>query len=268
MPTDAISAIRASGMGGDYTSVSSWIAAEKAIGTNLVTRDVRIIAECYNDWPGGLNDSFAISGLTTDATRNIVVRPASGHRHNGYDVTSGFYIRETTTANPKILVAQNYCTVEGIGVYVDAPYTGDRPPFQINNGGPGRVVDGCIATDPDYKNYASSFIALYIGSGSNNHAELRFRNCLAINTNSSAFRTEIQATFENCAAINTPGTGFSESNSSSRSMIAKNCLAYNCGVIFAERIYRDNQQRSEQRGNRHAARGKSLHKRCSIRRLR
>jgi len=89
MATEIIHSIRSSG--GDYTSLSAWEAAQQR---DLVAVDEVAIAECYDDWVNGLSDQVTISGWTTDTTRNIIIRAATGHRHNGTP-QSGFFISKT-----------------------------------------------------------------------------------------------------------------------------------------------------------------------------
>lgn len=66
--------------GGDYTSISAFIAGEqRALGADEVA-----VAELYDDFPGGLTDSFDVAGFTnTNATAYVEIRPAAGHEHGG-----------------------------------------------------------------------------------------------------------------------------------------------------------------------------------------
>ncbi len=49
----------------------------------------RAIAECYNDWPSGLNDRPQIAGWTTSAERHVKIFVPPDHRHNGSALISG-----------------------------------------------------------------------------------------------------------------------------------------------------------------------------------
>jgi len=67
----------------EYTSLSAAEAVNfGAGGSNLVTLDKYVVVDCY---PGTGADPTAcdISGITTDATRNILIQAASGYRSGG-----------------------------------------------------------------------------------------------------------------------------------------------------------------------------------------
>lgn len=86
MPTTEIKTIKPGG-GGDYTTLNAWYAAEV---TNLVTADKIKVAEVYS---GGncLSGQLQMTGWTTDATRYVIIRPASGEGHVGiYDETKAY----------------------------------------------------------------------------------------------------------------------------------------------------------------------------------
>lgn len=76
MPTVVTSIIDPTGSG-DYTTLSAWQTAKAG---DLVTADQQQIAEVRG---GGDVGGLTISGWTTDATRNVIIRAASGHHHLG-----------------------------------------------------------------------------------------------------------------------------------------------------------------------------------------
>lgn len=120
MTTEVISSIRSSG--GDYTSLISWEAGEQ---TNLVAADEVAIAECYHDWPSGLNEnSITISGWTTDTTRKIIVRPADGNRHSGKLKVGGNYTGFTINVSGyekyAFLLKVDNVRIEGIAIDITA----------------------------------------------------------------------------------------------------------------------------------------------------
>src|SRR5262245_3917554 len=76
MPTDVISSI-GSGGGRDYSTLQAW---EDACPSNLVSDDKRWIGECYNDSEfTGSGTLLTFGGTTTDSTRYIILRCATGH---------------------------------------------------------------------------------------------------------------------------------------------------------------------------------------------
>lgn len=108
--TDVTKAIKASG--GDYTTIVAW---EAAIPSNLVTADQRWIGELYDE----VYDEYDVeigSGITTDATRNIILRANSSAIHDG---TAGSGARIVTTATTQsnqggLEPDANYTVIENI----------------------------------------------------------------------------------------------------------------------------------------------------------
>ena len=96
--------------GGDYTSLVSWEAAE---GGDLVSAGKVAIAECYNDWAGGLSENLIIMGNTTDAYHYLAVTVPSGERNNGTPGT-GFMISGYLTLADSENVLLTYVEVTGI----------------------------------------------------------------------------------------------------------------------------------------------------------
>src|SRR5947209_3758092 len=105
MPTVVTKSIGSAG-GRDYSTIALFIAALPA---NLVTADQQWIGECYNDSEFAIGSALAFSGITTDATRNIILRCASGQSFNDnagkatnalrYNQTNGVGIRVTGAIN-------------------------------------------------------------------------------------------------------------------------------------------------------------------------
>lgn len=89
MPTVVTKTLRSSG--GDYTLASAWAAALPA---DLTSVDEQHVLECYDDWPTGLASSCDTTGVTTDATRNLIIRAAAGHEHDLITLGSGFWIKQ------------------------------------------------------------------------------------------------------------------------------------------------------------------------------
>jgi len=110
MATEVTHTIRASG--GDYTSLSAWEAGEQR---DLVSADEIEIAECYNDWPDGLQDAPSISGWTTDADHYIKVYTPESERHNG-TAGSGFWLKGDTTYVDSLTISDPYVVAEGLEI--------------------------------------------------------------------------------------------------------------------------------------------------------
>lgn len=91
MPTERIVVVDPLG-GGDYTTLNSAEAGERAIGADLVSRDEIMIFECKSG--GNLLTSALLFPTTwvTDDTRYIQVRAAAGHGHEGKWDTAFAYL--------------------------------------------------------------------------------------------------------------------------------------------------------------------------------
>lgn len=188
MATESISSIRSSG--GDYTSLTSWEAGEQA---DIVTADEIAIAECYDDWPSGLADSLTIDGWTTDATRYIIVRAASGEGHTGESGT-GFWMTSSSSTST-IVNKESYTRIQDLEANKPSSAGGNV----IRELGGNSLIERCILTG-DGTGPAFQF-------GANDSV---FRNNLVIcSTNEvGAYRNASISGSEclNCTIINTSGS--------------------------------------------------------------
>ena len=219
MATQVISSIRASG--GDYTSLSAWIAAMQTTYPNLVTADVQLIAECYNDWTGGLVDSVTVSGFTTDATRNIIIRAASGHGHGGV-IGGGFKI--TNSSSYCIGLTQDFSIVENIEAIQTSPKSFSNSAFVIN--GSNCVADRCIGK--------SNFYAFLLERYNNSPGVSPIaRNCIAYSSGYGiGANTWMKYDIYNCTSVNC-GVGFVDSHATGVPHTITNCVAHNCTTSYS-----------------------------------
>ncbi len=97
-----------------YTTLADFAAGQTTRGKDLVTRDVREILYCYDDWPSGLNSVYKpTEGWTTDSTRYTWIRGVDST--NGL-VDGGFWINSSQgfgVMAPK----QEYFRLTDIGIY-------------------------------------------------------------------------------------------------------------------------------------------------------
>jgi len=70
------------------------------------------VAECYNDWPGGLDDSVTIDGWTTNATNYVKLTVAEGNRHNGIAGTGFVLDPDSGVDITAVDVKENYTKIE------------------------------------------------------------------------------------------------------------------------------------------------------------
>lgn len=131
MATEDISTIIVGG-GGDYTTLAAWESGEQK---DLVAADQIAVAECQT---GESTTSVIIAGWTTDATRYVHVRNASGHHHLG-DPTAGFRLAASNAT--AVFQIQNHVRVTGIVVVQTSGTAG----IGIRaNGGAESWVNECI----------------------------------------------------------------------------------------------------------------------------
>ena len=112
--------------GRDYATPATWVAAMLSTYPNLVSSDVVLVGELYNDSeftynPGSIYVN--ISGFTTNATHTITLHPAAGQgilaqgsgiNHLRYDIANGVGMRLTGNYGTLIQIGQDYTTVSGI----------------------------------------------------------------------------------------------------------------------------------------------------------
>ncbi|MFA5392754.1 MAG: LamG domain-containing protein, partial [Candidatus Paceibacterota bacterium] len=97
-------------------------------GNNVVLRDkgtsAIAVAECYNDWPNGLDENVNITGWTANSGLYPIVRPALGVRYSG-SYHSGFYLKPATNlTSAAIKISSDYARIEGLEVD-GSNYAGD-----------------------------------------------------------------------------------------------------------------------------------------------
>jgi hypothetical protein len=119
MATEIIHAIKTDGTG-DYTTLTAWEAAQQR---DLVDADEIAVAECYS---GELSDTILISGWTTDGTRYIHIRPASGAEHGGL-ASAGLRVSSGTE---EIFDIRHDCWLDGIVIIASADV--EMVQFQVN----------------------------------------------------------------------------------------------------------------------------------------
>lgn len=216
MPTTVVKTIRASG--GDYTTLSAWEAANQG---DLVTADEVRVAECYNDWPSGLNDAVNIDGSTTDATRYMAITVAAGHRHTGKPDT-GFRIVRSAAYTAVVLFNDPYCRASWLDVR-NTGFEGSTAIRQNGSNGSNSRVSRCIGRTTGTAAYVSCFAGLAYTY-----------QCLAIGGVQGFQGTGTYGTFEmvGCVASGST-TGFQLDSPGTTGKRVANCVAYNCTTNYA-----------------------------------
>jgi len=156
------------GVGNYYTSLSSWWAWVQSTYPNLVSSDVVVVAECYNDWTGnGLSDGFvSISGVTSGVNNYPIIRAADGEGHGGI---SGAGFRMYAYGTGTVLnISQQYGQVYDLEAINTKDGNGYNYAFGFDTDS---VAENIIGK--------SAYRAITIGS-SGYSAVSTLRNCLAL----------------------------------------------------------------------------------------
>lgn len=193
------------GVGGYYTTLSAWEAAEQA---DLVAADQIRTAVCYDDWPTGLSDAVYVNGWTTDATRYARVTVASGHRHVGIPQT-GFHIVKSSAFSYVIKCEQVGTKLE----FLDVQNTNSNGYAFYLSQANAVTIRACIS-----RGGASSYAFANIGTQSS------LFGCLAYGSATGYNMVQYHApTLYNCVATGNT-TGFNLGAGTGQ--LLRNCLAY------------------------------------------
>ena len=203
--------IRASG--GDYSTLSAWEAAEQSDLTADGGQGL-CIAECYNDWPTGLDDRVSITGWTTDASNYVKIYTPISERHTG-TLYSGFTIVNGISNLKTLITSQNYTHIEGIAVHCTAGGASARAIESAST--LGSIFISCVSTH-------DLGLGFMFSSGSSTIQQTAI-NCIAINCGTSGFLTSSHARYYNCTAISNANRGFASSSGDGRKRYYKNNLA-------------------------------------------
>lgn len=209
MPTTVVKTIRASG--GDYTTLTAWEAANQG---DLVAADEVRVAECYNDWPSGLDDKLVIDGSTTDATRYLMITVAAGHRHTGIP-QSGFYLKKNVGFDTLIRDSDPYTRL----AWLDVENTNSNGQALFANAGSG-TYSSLIAKTVGAAQYA---VGLY-GNGITVHGTLAYGSGTGFQINTAVAANIYNSVATGCAK------GF---NTGSALAVLKNCTAYNNTINYS-----------------------------------
>lgn len=204
MPTTVVKTIRASG--GDYTTLSAWEAANQG---DLVAADEVRVAECYNDWPGGLSDKLVIDGSITDATRYLMITVAAGHRHTGIP-QSGFYIKKNVGYDTVVRDSDPYTRL----AWLDLENTNSDGQALYANAGLG-IYSNLIAKTAGTSQYV---VGLY-GQNITIHGALVYGGGSGVQCNSTISANIYNSVATGCVNGFNPG--------SSTLAVLKNCVAHN-----------------------------------------
>ncbi len=172
--------------GGDYSLIKSWLADMLTQHPDLVSEDIILQLNIYNDWPAGLDETFVDfnSGFTTDATHYFNLSVVDGERHNGTPGT-GFHFA---------------CSATNLCFYPRSQHV---------------VFDGLEVSAP-------SASEVMFGASSNTTV----KNCILHSISSRGFSSSTGAIYENCVLYDTAPSSSSNIGVSVQGAELRNVTAY------------------------------------------
>lgn len=104
-----------------------------------------VVAECYNDWSGGLVQDAALGGLNLGGNEQhyYVIRTPLTERHKG-TLESGFFIRTSGTGYAYFTPAGSYFKIQGIGIDSSASTYNVVYYFPFSSNAEGGEISNCI----------------------------------------------------------------------------------------------------------------------------
>jgi hypothetical protein len=222
---DRIRTVKASG--GDYSSLAAWEAGEQA---DLVSLDETRIADCSS-----LADTSAVSvtGWTTDATRRIVIRAASGERHGGKWNTSAY--RLSVDNNNAVALTEEFVDIQGIQAEVSESGATQRACFVLTSGLNLSDIrlEKCIARQKPGSAGSGNLIGF---QNEDSSTVWRLSNCLAYDFRQGSgvgFNTVVNAeTYHYFCGAHNCDTGFQNATGAD-TMLVKTSWAQDCTDGFA-----------------------------------
>jgi len=211
--------------GRDYASFTLAEADVENIGTSadLVANDEAIVFEA--DAAVYAHPTNFQSSLTTDATRNVTYRAATGSEHEGSS-SSGVRLQNTSGNGP--IFDDDHTAMEGI---VFLPRTGTTTAYgpEIRNA-EGNTFRNCIS---DWRGNQRDGFSIQNGSSS---APTVLENCVCLGDstftsrrsltfNSGSYTSDLRAKIRNCTIINEAGLGTTLAGSGDITIEFINCLS-------------------------------------------
>ncbi len=184
---------------------------------DLVAVNKIVVAECYNDWPNGMEADVEIKGWNTDADHYAKIYAPAGQHHNSVDYNSGFWIKETHGWASGISIGAPYTKIEGIGFF---PKTQGSGGIGVGNGINDVRIDSCI-----FKNNNRTYKAIGIFTGGNTN-NFVISNCIfqGLDTGISASGYTANGRILNSIAVGC-NTGFYQGKDGDKTAI-NNSIAY------------------------------------------
>ena len=189
-----------------YATLPLWHTARQLVHTDLVADGDTEHAKCYDDGVAIGGAGFDVNGWTTDADNRVIVRAASGQRHDGTtrvgDATgNGAWLTTVGVGSggPVINLRQSFTEIDGLRIFHDVGT--ERAGIQLTSQGTGNTSTAtrCLGHGTGLSGRCS--VGIFSGSGLQ---ELTAVGCVAVgggfvvNAFSSA---DLSLRAVNCTAI-------------------------------------------------------------------
>lgn len=220
IPVTNVRTVKSSG--GDYTSLSAWEAGRQS---DIVTADVREVAECYVMIDANAT-SVVVDGWTTDNERYVRITVPQSERHPGYRDLSKYLLRVNGGFGAALNVLEDNVRVEGLQLQRNANTGQACLRFSIAASGADCRASDCIGWATNTTPASACFD---VAQG----ATVRMQNCIAfadLFNEGFAMATAAAATaiYHNCESVNADVYGFRFRGFGAQS--AKNCYAGGSGT--------------------------------------
>lgn len=138
---EIVKTIRPSGQGGDYTSLTSWEAAEQ---TDLVTAGNTHVAEIQGDWSATLVDNVSLAGWTCDNSHTITIRTDAANKASSVWNSAKATLKVTGGANGIGFYTGACGKVEGLQLWMESIDTTVLYGVRSYGTSLDVIVDGCF----------------------------------------------------------------------------------------------------------------------------
>jgi hypothetical protein len=227
-PTLVTYTIRPDGLG-DYLTLAEWQAAEVR---DIVASNEQIIVEIQGDWSAAPDSTYVlVTGWTTSASNNIVIRTDAANRAGGYYDQTKYRLERVAAC---MSIESDHVTVSGLQIRITSTTVTYADVLRVNTGdGFTTHIEGCfLVCDSDgigsvclhnrYTNaawtrtvnvhncivVATAPNPVNVWLASNNLTTANYRNCTGYGGQRGFYRSSGAVYYTNCIATNTVAAGF------------------------------------------------------------
>ena len=222
---------------GTVTNASGHTFTIADTGSPIVTA----VAQCYNDWPGGLADAPAFAAdWFSDANHCIAIRPAPGQGHTGVLKNGGIYTGFAIAGKNNNLDCSAIDNVRVTGIMLDGGSLNLGDGATVNR----VIATNSIATYGSRSIIANSIAGSFVASKFNGTSvdSVNYYNCTGRNfANNNANATHMR--YVNCLSV-AGGSGFATNVNFCLGLLRSHCVSMDStatNVYFSEYLLSGNQ---------------------------